>query len=1175
MNKFVLENDLIAIQADSVAALGELPVEVKHAETVAELLTESRDDRRRIEADADAAEAEGAERGHHVAPAAQDLASVSVDRRQNPDRSKVLPAETRESSTSLKDVEVALAGTVIRGNESDNDLGSHATTTPVTIYGGWGFDTLKGGTADDQLYGEDDNDELIGWQGSDTLDGGEGYDTVSYATETGGNGIVVNLTGSAWTYGDRTYQSMTGSDTWGNIDTYSQIESVIGSQYDDIINAKGNPMGWALFGGDGNDTLIGSWDPLLPGSGLDDILIGGAGDDHFNGGAVMYTGPEAVHVDLVAGTATGQGNDTFGSAISAVYGGDGDDILKARSGQTLDGGAGNDRLYGGTGSERLYATQGADTIYGSDDVDHLYGNWNTLLSYETWTQGRIIAHLNLQEVGKFKPWATNHPTYSDYVYDIKDLLGTAFGDKIVGSVHHNFLGGLGGDDTIVGGLGNDTLEGGADHDLLEGESDHDSLVGGEGNDTLLGGAGNDVLIGGAGADSMVGGAGDDAFYVDHLDDTVLELDGTTGGNDTVYISVANFDGNKLGSIENVILVGDGSVVYANNAPEIAGVPDPVTVTVDDNQLATPFANITILDDSPVVTVTVTMDDPNKGWFRTDSNIWANGVFTITGDVATVQAALRALKFDPAERPNDPVGSIQTTNFTIKVVDSLGLEAAPNSNVSVDSVAANRAPIFTKSPVTYTVADSENVNLVAPFKNSILYDYNVNDVLTVTITLDSPGKGVLVPVNGGSYDAETGVFTVTGTADQVRAALESVRFNPTDRPDAPAGGVETTTFTIVVTDQHGLTSVPNSNVKVDSVRTSNDSPTAPALSGGTILETARQGDVVGTLSSTDPNGDALTFQFADALAGSNGRVSADRRFQIVDGVVKVYNQSDVTQDTTFTYTIVVTDPWGGMASSDISITVLDANRAPTNVTLSGTKVDEHASTGHLIGTLSATDPDGDVLTYSLVDDAGGRVELVNNQIRVKNGAAIDFEQMSEFTITVAVSDGGKTVNKTFTIAVDDVRRESVTGTAAGELIRSGSGNDTLSGGGGNDTLGGGGGQDDLIGGAGSDAFLFDADPTKKNADLIQDFNVSENDQIHLARSVFTGFGLGDIGMLKASAFVIGTAAKDADDRIIYDQATGRIYYDADGATSAKNGANPILVATINSGTALTHESFFIV
>ena len=74
-----------------------------------------------------------------------------------------------------------------------------------------------------------------------------------------------------------------------------------------------------------------------------------------------------------------------------------------------------------------------------------------------------------------------------------------------------------------------------------------------------------------------------------------------------------------------------------------------------------------------------------------------------------------------------------------------------------------------------------------------------------------------------------------------------------------------------------------------------------------------------------------------------------------------------------------------------------------------------------------------------------------------------------------------------------------------------------------------------------------------------------DLIMLDRAIF---GAVNAGTLSGSAFVAGTAAIDADDRIIYDSATGEIFYDADG-----NGSSAaILFAKVTAGTALTAKSF---
>jgi Ca2+-binding RTX toxin-like protein len=58
------------------------------------------------------------------------------------------------------------------------------------------------------------------------------------------------------------------------------------------------------------------------------------------------------------------------------------------------------------------------------------------------------------------------------------------------------------------------------------------------------------------------------------------------------------------------------------------------------------------------------------------------------------------------------------------------------------------------------------------------------------------------------------------------------------------------------------------------------------------------------------------------------------------------------------------------------------------------------------------------------------------------------------------------------------------------------------------------------------------------------------------------------MLAEGAFQLGTAAADADDRIIYDSATGKLFYDADGNAA---GAQ-VLFAQVTAGTALTDVDF---
>ncbi len=145
-------------------------------------------------------------------------------------------------------------------------------------------------------------------------------------------------------------------------------------------------------------------------------------------------------------------------------------------------------------------------------------------------------------------------------------------------------------------------------------------------------------------------------------------------------------------------------------------------------------------------------------------------------------------------------------------------------------------------------------------------------------------------------------------------------------------------------------------------------------------------------------------------------------------------------------------------------------------------------------------------------------------------------------------------------------DSLDGQTGNDLLLGGGGADTLFGSGGDDTLSGQSGDDVLIGGGGADAFVFSG-PLNGTVDTIADM-VSGTDQIHLDSSVFSALAP---GALAAANFVIGTAAADADDFIIYNDLTGDLLYDADG----NGGGAAEVFANIGAGTTLLDTDFLIV
>jgi Ca2+-binding RTX toxin-like protein len=180
----------------------------------------------------------------------------------------------------------------------------------------------------------------------------------------------------------------------------------------------------SLDGGAGKDAING-------GAGTD-MIQGGAGNDAINGGPgadVIHGGADDDTINSGAGITT---------ATDQLYGDDGNDIIKASTGDTgalLDGGAGKDQIYGSWAANVMNGGDGNDYLSGSGGLDVMHGNAG-------------------DDQLKGGPAATK-----------------MYGDD-----------------------GNDSLQGGTGSEFLYGGSGNDRLTGGTGNDYLAGGTGNDTFV---------------------------------------------------------------------------------------------------------------------------------------------------------------------------------------------------------------------------------------------------------------------------------------------------------------------------------------------------------------------------------------------------------------------------------------------------------------------------------------------------------------------------------------------------------------------------------------------------------------------------------------------------------------------------------------------------------
>ena len=145
---------------------------------------------------------------------------------------------------------------------------------------------------------------------------------------------------------------------------------------------------------------------------------------------------------------------------------------------------------------------------------------------------------------------------------------------------------------------------------------------------------------------------------------------------------------------------------------------------------------------------------------------------------------------------------------------------------------------------------------------------------------------------------------------------------------------------------------------------------------------------------------------------------------------------------------------------------------------------------------------------------------------------------------------------------------LTGNSGSNVLHGGAGADKLDGGAGGDVIIGGAGKDIMTGGGGGDTFVFDVKPDNISIDHIRDFSSAAGDKLMLDHSIFAALSLSGFS---DENFVLGTKALEANDKLIYDQHSGSLSYDADG--SAAGAA--VHVADLDNSAALHFKDFLLV
>ena len=527
-------------------------------------------------------------------------------------------------------------------------------------------------------------------------------------------------------------------------------------------------------------------------------------------------------------------------------------------------------------------------------------------------------------------------------------------------------------------------------------------------------------------------------------------------------------------------------VFTITVTDVNEAPTNITLSassVAENQpINTAVGNLTTTDEDTGDTFTYTLVDagsyPDNGSFHitggtlytsevfdysvkssysirvrsTDSGgLYAEKTLTITiteVNVAPTGISITGTSVSENSAIGTAVGTLTTTDANIVDAFTYSLPAGfgDNADFSIDGDELKLGV----SP-DYEAKSSYSVKIKTTDAGGLFYEEtftitvtNVNEAPTVTsgatASIAENGTGTLYTAAGTDPDAGDSLAWSLGGTDagwfDIDASTGDVTFKTAPDYENPkdAGGNNVYDVTVIATDGGSLTGTKNVAITVTDA---GDAPTDIALSASSVAENQPINTAVGSFTTTDQDaGDTFAYTLVDTASFPD-----NAGFTITGSTLNTNAIFDYSVKSSYAIRVRSTDGGGLFTEKTLTITITEVNVAPTDISITGTSINENSAVGTVVGTLTTTDSNTvETFTYSLPVGFGDNADFTIDGDELKLGVSPDYETKSSYSVKIRTTDaGGLFYEETFTITVTNVNEApSVTSGGTASFAENGTG-----------------------------------------------------------------------------------------------------------------------------------------
>ena len=472
-------------------------------------------------------------------------------------------------------------------------------------------------------------------------------------------------------------------------------------------------------------------------------------------------------------------------------------------------------------------------------------------------------------------------------------------------------------------------------------------------------------------------------------------------NDNSPVITSN---NTFSADENQTSVG---TVTASDADQ----GDSVTFTISGNDLAITTSGVVTFISAPdyetqtSYTATVTASDGVN-----------SSTQDLTVNVSNLNDNTPVITSNNTFSADENQTSVGTVTATDADGDSLtySLSGTDASSLSISSsgvLTFNNAPDYeTKNSYAVTVSVSDGSNSVSQDLTISINDKNDNSpVITSNNTFSADENQTSVgTVTATDADGSSLTYSLSGTDASSLSISSSGVLTFNSAPD-----YETKNSYSIIANVADETETTSQSITINIINLNDN---VPVISSGASFNADENQTSVGTVSASDADGDSLSYSLSGTDAGSLAISNT--------GVITFNNAPDYEAKTSYSITAAVTD---GATSVSQNITISIVNLNDNSPVISSGDTYNAAENQTAVGTVSASDADGDSITFSIGGTDASSFSISSSGVITFNSAP-DYEVKNSYSINTSVSDGTNSVTQNITVNVVDVSEATVSGTA---------------------------------------------------------------------------------------------------------------------------------------------------